>query len=206
MTICTLSNKFSFPKDKPLGIDLSIYPKWFNHNHVKYMNRYLNDNTKTILELGSWVGYSTRWFCEKCPKANILCIDHWKGSAEHSNFTNDQLDSLYDAFVLSMWDYRNQIIPIRMNTINGIKEVYDSGLSKEVEVIYIDASHQYEDVIVDIELCFNLFPNAILVGDDYNWRNPTQNNRRTVKEAVEYFSKKHNVSYNNNRHLWSLER
>lgn len=93
-----------------------------------------------------------------------------------------------------------------MNSTEGMMKVYDEGLSKDVGVVYIDASHQYEDVLVDIEIAYYMFPNAILIGDDYFWKNPTQNKRRTVYEALEYFCKKYNIKYETNRRVWGIIR
>lgn len=206
MSLEDLKSEFYFPAEKPAEVDLSIYPKWFNRHHINFMKKLINPGVKLILELGSWVGYSSRWFCNEY-NTDLICVDHWKGSAEHDDrFTQQQLDDLYDAFILSCWNYKDQIIPLRMSSTKGMVKVYDEGLSKDVEVVYIDASHQYEDVLVDIEMAYYMFPNATLIGDDFIWKNPTQKMRRTVYEALEYFCNKIGIKYHTNKRVWGITR
>lgn len=202
-----ICNDYKFPNEKPVELDLSIYPKWFNHRHTEFFSEHVPNTTRLIVELGSWVGFSTRWWCENT-NATVICVDHWAGSAEHTQFTQEQLDNLYNAFVLSCWTYRNRITPLQMNTVQGMLKIKEYGIGNDVELVYIDASHQYEDVIVDVEMAWEIFPNAILIGDDFTWRNPTQNRRRTVSEAINYFSKKYDIEFINSRtsYLWAIKR
>ena len=37
------------------------------------------------------------------------------------------------------------------------------------EVIYVDASHHYEDVLQDLSMCLARFPNARICGDDWDY-------------------------------------
>lgn len=207
MGLAELSADNPYPNRPQKQINLSKYPKWFDHRHEAFLPRFAGGQTKLIVELGSWVGHSTRWWCMNTP-AKIVCIDHWKGSAEHSEFDQEILDDLYDAFALSCWAYRGSIIPLRMNTVCGMLLLAQQGIQKEVDLVYVDASHQYEDVITDIEIAYHLFPNATLIGDDYIWRNPTQDRRRTVMEAVQYFTSKYRlkVELSKRRYLWAIRR
>lgn len=207
MSITSLKSDFNFPSNKP-NVDLSVYPKWFNSRHDEFFRQLISIDTSIIVELGSWVGFSTRWFANNTECDNIVCIDTWQGSAEHSNFSEDDMNNLYDAFVQSCWNFRKRIIPMKMNTVQGMLRLIDYDICSDVEIVYIDASHQYEDVIVDLELAWEIFPNATLIGDDFTWKNPTQNHRRTVCEAVNYFSNKKNVEFVNSRtrYLWAIKR
>lgn len=208
MSISDLKYDFSFPKEMP-NVNLKPYSKWFSQLHEEFFSQLIIPiNTRLIVELGSWVGFSTRWFCNNTT-ADIICVDTWGGSAEHQgNFTKEQFDSLKDAFILSCWGHRDRIIPMQMNTIKGMLKINEYKINKDVQFVYIDASHQYEDVIIDIEMALEIFPNAMLIGDDFIWRNPTQNNRRTVEEAVNYVCNKNKLQFIKNRtkHLWAIKR
>lgn len=207
MSIDSLRDVYKFPESKP-DIDISIYPKWFNSRHDEFFRELIKKDVSLIVELGSWVGFSTRWFAENTDCKNIVCIDTWKGSAEHSDFSQVQLDDLYKAFVQSCWGVRDKLIPMMMNTVRGMVKLKEYSISDYVDVVYVDASHQYEDVIVDLEMAWEIFPNAILIGDDFTWRNPTQNRRRTVCEAVNYFCSKKGIEFINSRtkYLWAISR
>ena len=37
------------------------------------------------------------------------------------------------------------------------------------DAIYIDADHSFEGVVADLTLALDLFPSAIIVGDDWDW-------------------------------------
>jgi hypothetical protein len=39
----------------------------------------------------------------------------------------------------------------------------------EPDLVYIDADHRYESVVKDLSTALDLFPRAIIVGDDFNW-------------------------------------
>lgn len=203
MGLSELIADYPFP-DKLKQVNLDNYPKWFDHRHEVFFPQFVDGQTNLIVELGSWVGWSTRWWCSNT-SANVICIDHWKGSAEHSNFNQQVLDDLYNAFTLSCRSYKDKIIPIQMDTISGMLLLAKYNICDNIDLVYIDASHQYEDVITDIEVAYNLFPNATLIGDDYTWTNPTQDNRRTVKEAVQYFTNKHKLKAIVHRYLWAIK-
>ena len=190
MTLHDLKNDFPYPDKPDYDIDLNVYPVWFRRCHADFFNRHIKKDAKLIVELGTWIGSSTKWFCNNTD-ASVICVDHWQGSAEHyKKFTQKQLDELYDAFALSNWDHRNQITPVRMDSVSGMVKISEYGINNDVDVVYIDASHNYEDVIVDLEMAYALFPNAIIIGDDFRWKNPTQDRRATVYEAVNHVADK----------------
>jgi hypothetical protein len=49
----------------------------------------------------------------------------------------------------------------------GLNSFAQAGLV--LELIYIDADHQFESVRADVTTALDLFPRAMLVGDDWNW-------------------------------------
>ena len=65
-----------------------------------------------------------------------------------------------------------------MSTLDGLRTVAQFGI--EPDVIYIDAEHSYRAVTSELELAYELFPTARLVGDDFDWRG--------VRDAVDNFT------------------
>lgn len=189
----------SFPDIKP-----SVNPDphgWFNRRNKEI----LIDDVRTsniIVELGSWLGQSTRWLCDNS-KATIYAIDHWNGSLEHQNRLDvkDKLPTLFDTFIVNCWDYRDRIKPIRSDSIDGLIELREMNVVPDL--IYIDASHEYDDVLNDLEYSHKLFPTAVLIGDDWNWRQKKLN-RRTVKEAVLAFTDKYQFKVVNNTQAYKI--
>lgn len=162
--------KYKFPKEKP-KVEKKICG-WFNSTNSAYLRMMLNKNVKYVMELGSWLGMSARTMADFAPNATVICIDHWKGSIEHQDIF---FPELYETFLVNCWDYKDRIIPIKEESIVGMKKVYESGIKPEL--IYVDASHEYEDVKKDIQTAKKLFPDAVICGDDYN--------RKGVRQAVD---------------------
>ena len=54
-----------------------------------------------------------------------------------------------------------------MTTIEGLLTVAEHRL--QPDLISVDAEHSYAAAATDIELAYRLFPQATLVGDDYDW-------------------------------------
>jgi hypothetical protein len=167
MGLIELKNAFPFPANIP-----EVPPHdhgWFWEAHVELLSGAMGPHVNVILELGSWLGKSTRWFAEKSPNATIIAVDHWQGSAEHFEKPewSTLLPTLYETFIKNCWAFRDRIIPLRMNTISGMGFVNQFGVNPDL--IFIDAGHDYASAYGDVSNALRLFPNAALCGDDFYW-------------------------------------
>lgn len=146
---------------------------WFLQTHINVFSQLITPKIKVIIEIGSWYGSSTKWLAERSPSsAKIYAIDLWddKFIIQDDHYTSNKYDMLrdhplYPTFLVNMWQYRDRVVPLRMDAVAGLEHLKAQGV--EPDIIYIDADHHYEAVKRDIEACMKLFPNAILVGDDY---------------------------------------
>ena len=143
----------------------------------------LSDETRLVVEVGSWVGLSTRFIADRAPNAVVIAIDHWCGSPEHQRNPSwkAMLPGLYETFLALCWDYRGRIIPLSMTAIQGIHAVAGQGL--QPDLIYVDGEHSYEAVSGEIELIRHSFPRATIVGDDYDWPRCRPGGRRCGAKA-----------------------
>lgn len=139
---------------------------WFFAEPV--LERFCDGETRLIVELGSWLGKSARWLCNRCPSATVVCVDHWLGCPELEHQWGWIIGTSYETFCRNLWEYRDQIVPLRMKSVPGLELLAEHGA--EPDLIYIDAAHDFESVKADVETCVRLFPNAQLVGDDWNWK------------------------------------
>lgn len=128
---------------------------------------YARDHMTTIVELGSWMGRSANFLAACSLQANIYCIDHWEGSAEQQASGNKALPRLFDAFMEHTWHVRNRIIPVRADTLTGMRNVHAAGIVPDL--VFVDASHDYQAVYDDIALARELWPEAQVVGDDWGF-------------------------------------
>jgi predicted O-methyltransferase YrrM len=192
----------TFPETKP-DVPHDIHG-WFSNNNKEFLKP-LIVNVKVIIELGAWLGSSTRWFCDNS-SAHVYSVDHWEGSFEHQarKGLQNKLPILYKTFIVNCWNYKNRITPVKMNTIAGMTYLFENDIKPDI--IFVDASHEFEDVLADLQTASRLFPSAVLVGDDWTWRNRRFDKRNTVREAVLTFCKQNNFKISHNNRCWRIKK
>jgi hypothetical protein len=158
-----------WPAARPVVVEPPPVAGWLDDNTRELLARGLSEETRLVVELGGWVGLSTRFIADQAPHATVITIDHWLGSPEHHQKPEwkAMLPNLFETFLALCWDYRHRIVPLRMTTLEGMRLVASMGLAPDL--IYVDAEHSYEAVTGDLELIHELFPDALVVGDDYGW-------------------------------------
>jgi predicted O-methyltransferase YrrM len=156
---------FPWPAAKP-GLPEADHG-WLQEDTKKLLKESLSGTTRIVVELGSWLGSSARYILGQAPNATLICIDHWDANRTRLSTGMEPEPDLYQTFMANCWDYRDRLIPIRTDTVSGLHIVHDNEV--EPDVVYIDASHDYEAVLADIRTAVGLFPRAVLVGDDWDW-------------------------------------
>lgn len=112
---------------------------------------------KTIIEIGSWHGKSSRAIGDNLIDGGILyCVDTWAGSVveqdtNHSSAKLKEGDHAFYEFLQNNFDLiqAGKIIPIRMTSKNAAALFKEKGIF--ADLIFIDASHEYKDVCEDID-------------------------------------------------------
>jgi hypothetical protein len=145
-----------------------------------------------VLEFGTWHGSSTLTWLKVCPQAHIVCVDTWLGSWEHwlntdpgSHFSKDML-RVQDGRTFFFEDFLSNVVlsgleerttPIQNTTANAYELL--SRQKMFFDLIYIDAAHDFESVLLDVEMASRLLkPDGVLCGDDFDtWD--------SVRKAVE---------------------
>lgn len=143
------------------------------------LRQLVDPGVEVVLEVGSLLGGSARFWAQHCPEAHVLCVDPWidvtnledRPFLEHVpelvDFVLDRTDGLFDVFLASNWELRDRITPLRGYSPDRLTDVVRHQVRPDV--VYVDGSHVYEDVIADMTTARALFPDALLCGDDYNW-------------------------------------
>jgi hypothetical protein len=138
-----------------------------------------------IVEVGTWKGASALEMAAVTRDAGlstqILCIDTWLGALE---FWTDQSDperylslqlrhgypSVFYSFLANVCHqgFQDRIIPFPQTA--SIAAVWLRFYGIAAEMIYLDASHEEEDVYQDLCNFWDVVrPHGILFGDDYSW-------------------------------------
>lgn len=124
---------------------------------------------KTIIEVGSWLGSSTRWFAERLPKDGyIISVDTWKGSEEHQagmSHHHPQMSVLYQQFLSNNLHkgLADQIIPVRMDSLEAA-----AAIKIVPDLFFLDAAHDEMNVYNDLCAWVPKIKNhALICGDDW---------------------------------------
>lgn len=120
---------------------------------------------RQIVEVGSWMGANAIAMYQ-ATKVPVLCVDTWKGGHDTNGITSAVLGSklVYETFLNNCRDYLfDGIIPLL-----GTSEFWALNLPTIHPVVFIDADHQYNSVVQDLNLWWpHVAPGGILIGHDY---------------------------------------
>jgi hypothetical protein len=147
-----------------------------------------------FVEVGVWKGKSAAFMCIEIANSNknieFFCVDTWEGSVEHKE--NPELPLLYDIFINNMKSIENYYKAVRKPSLEAAKMFEDESL----DFVFIDASHEYEDVIQDLKAWYpKVKKGGILAGHDYY---PDQPGWGGVFKAVtEVFPNRHSRAAGN---------
>lgn len=141
---------------------------WCHTDNTNHFRELLRKEKPVIIDGGSYMGLSAYWWLTIYPDSTVICIDHWKGSAEHQQEAyREEIANLYDSFQANLAEYKNRVIPIQMDSITGMQVVEKIGVKPDV--VWIDWSHDMKSVIADVGMAIQNFPDAIICGDDWTW-------------------------------------
>lgn len=142
-----------------------------------------------VLEIGSWEGRSAIFFLESCPDCIITCVDTFKGGREHVGA--DGLATIEGRFDSNLASYGARVEKIRSRSIPALDRLGAQG--RLFDVIYIDGSHQQDDVVIDSFLAWPLLKQGgLLMWDDYRWKRDLPERDRPER-AIDMFLKLHDA-------------
>ena len=165
MTNKNYNVEIGFPDTRP---EVEYDPAgWLCGDTKKNLMRAIKAEPKVIVEIGSWLGKSSRFFYENS-NATIYCLDTWKGSQEHKHVKHShKLPLLWETFCMNNWTFKDRIVPVRGDRLDGLEYLRFEGV--EPDFFYVDGSHEYADVKQDILTIAKYWPEASIIGDDYAW-------------------------------------
>ena len=140
---------------------------------------------RIAIEIGSWKGASANKMAmllkqHEIPDPQLICIDTWLGSVEHwldredpSHFksldTKWGRPSIYNQFIANVLLMANADVIIPFPASSSVALAFLAARNLVADAVYIDAGHEYEDVISDMRGSWKLIkPGGVMFGDDYN--------------------------------------
>ena len=134
---------------------------------------------KQIIEVGSWVGKSAIHMAGCCKKlglsTKITCVDTWLGSLEfwqqpeapeRNLRQNHGYPQVYFQFLSNVVHKGHEDMILPFPAPSTIAARYFKASKLTAELVYIDASHEYEDVWTDLNAYWPL-ATGVMFGDDY---------------------------------------
>jgi glycosyltransferase involved in cell wall biosynthesis len=166
-----------------------------------------------IIEVGTWKGGSAvhmaKLLQDKNIDSTIICIDTWLGAIEHlsGEYTlglsrKNGYPTLYYQFLANVMynNLHNSIVPLPIPSNIAARWLQQKDF--KADLIYIDASHEADDVYADIIQYWQLLkPNGVMIGDDY-----ADPNHIGVRVAVHKFIKECNLTLKTAGNKWWLQK
>lgn len=170
----------------------SADPNW-GSGHAWLPETIEAEKPRTIVEIGTFVGGSAIAMAKKIADLKIdsavICIDTFLGGIDHHLKAPELLGwhfgrpSLYYNFMANVIvaGMTNYVVPLPLDSVNAGR-LLAARLIK-ADMIYVDGSHEEEDVKRDLEFYYNeiLVPGGIMIIDDVTGHFPG------IIKAVEEF-------------------
>ena len=139
---------------------------WFSYPNIYSRIAKRFPSGSRFVEIGCWKGKSAAYMCVEIANSDknieFFCVDTWEGSVEHEGIK--ELPKLYDIFIDNMRPVGEYYFPLKMTSLEAVKKFKDNSL----DFVFIDASHEYEDVRDDIIAWYpKVKPGGIIAGHEY---------------------------------------
>lgn len=166
----------------------------------RYFEKVIKEKkVKTIIEVGVFLG---NWCChvaKNLPEGGRhFAVDHWMGCPVYEQGIWDKKENEFRQFLSNIIHSKltDKVIPVRMPSLEAAKKFKALGI--KADLIYIDAAHDYQSVIDDLNAWISvLAPGGTFSGDDWNWK--------TVRAAVTDFARSHNYKIRLRGTQWVIE-
>jgi hypothetical protein len=161
---------------------------------------------RLVLEIGAFLGGSTKLWLAASPNVTVIALDPWEGSwanfaivsgkPEHA----DQLgrpEGGYQTFLANLWADRERVVPLRGRSPEKLHELAELGVIPDL--VYLDSDKSG----VELELCHELFPSAILCGDDWTYG---ADEGYPIRQPVREFCRRHGRYVRTKMATWIIDR
>lgn len=146
--------------DKALKID-----GWMSIEELRWLADRAKES-KSIIEIGSWMGRSTRALGDNCPGV-VYAIDLWagfNGTLRHLPTTTE-----YEQFKQNLQDLiqDDKVWPFRMDSLDWTDEAL-ALIQTPVDMVFLDGCHFEHHVLAEIQKYrFLVKSGGLLCGHDY---------------------------------------
>ncbi len=179
-------------------------------------------NVKLIVEVGCFLGGSSLHWLNAKADLTVIGVDPWGGNwaayieqmavdpnmSRHVwHMTEEEVARIvtmlrrhgnFGVALNNLRLYKDRFIPVRQSSPEAL--YYLARRDIPVEMIYIDAFKHRDD----LDAAYDLFPDAILCGDDWLW--PDETGEFIMQRHITEFANEHGFQIEANRQSWVLHR
>ena len=157
--------------------NLSFYKEqdWFSHNICRWYQIFLKDLIKkkiNILEIGSYEGNSSVFFLKTITECKITCVDSFSSHNELQE--KSDFNAVYSNFLSNTSLFGKRVTHYKMKSFeyfNLLEKNEKYHKDNKFDLIYIDGSHYYQDIINDANSAKKfLNKEGLLIFDDFLWK------------------------------------
>lgn len=152
------------------SVDLGVHPHqpYYNLEMWDFIERHQPKPTEVVVEIGSQWGEFAFGYLSRFKPLRYFAIDPWPTSALLRSWIK-RMDA---------WVWKNAF-PIRQKSADWLPFHFE-----KIDLLYIDGSHEIEDVQRDLDLWVPLVRSGgLLLGHDWT-------NRRVRRVALEFFKRR----------------
>lgn len=119
------------------------------------VNDWLVDNKGNYLEIGSYYGVMISELAEAFPDRILYCIDPFIADGWTGQEKGTELTDIEKAFIENTKSHKN--IKLNRMTTKEVLEKKLDNLIKDVTVVFVDGSHHFDDILIDIDLVDSIY-------------------------------------------------
>ena len=176
----------------------TLVEQW--HQYYEILSALINQyNLKVGCEIGVGFGTHAEYILDNTKVIKLFCIDPYthfdQEYKDQMNLPQDMLDILYFK-VYRRLDVFNERYELIRNTSSQATQHFHAS---ELDFVFLDANHAYEQVIKDLENWYTkVRSNGLIAGHGFNKNFPQ------VKQAVKKFfeSKKIKINHDSKERIW----
>ncbi|MFF2960224.1 class I SAM-dependent methyltransferase [Streptomyces sp. NPDC057963] len=164
-----------FPEDR-----VSYDPQGWGSDHPVFEREITRLKPSLIVEVGTWKGASALHMAKIARSLDIdceiVCVDSFLGSREHWLVPRWKSElrlehgqpQVYRQFLANVVHdgFEDVITPFSCTSSHAAKILAHHDVVSDI--VYIDAGHEYRDVLYDIDLFWQIIrPGGVMIGDDF---------------------------------------
>jgi hypothetical protein len=154
----------------------------WNSRHDSFDAAIAETRPAVVIDVGVWKGGSTLYLAELLRRhgvaGTVIAVDTFLGSLEHWDRDSEAFKTvyrrhgmplLYDQFLSNVVRHgvAGYVVPLPQTSVTAALLLQRLGI--RAGLIHIDASHEYDDVLKDSRVYWDILePGGYLIGDDYH--------------------------------------